>query len=90
MKNKNPGISVLTFDFPSFLKKLTGYKGWKETDGPDSHCGIDYWYKTTDEDGDRHNVYINIDQGEMTVSTLEDDEVIYQGNCSKAYAKGKK
>lgn len=78
------GITVLTFDFPKFLEKITGYKGWKEVPGPDSHCGIDYWYECTDEDGEEHTAYINIDQGHLTVND-ENDERIFTGDCSEAY-----
>lgn len=71
------GIQVLTFNFVSFLERITKYKGWREVNGPDSGCGIDYWYET-----DEHEAYINIDQGEMTVSL--DGDRIWEGDCSEA------
>jgi hypothetical protein len=81
------GVQVLTFNFPEFLESITEYKGWEEVSGPDSRCGIDYWYECTDEDGEHHSVNINIDQGEMKVIDIEQDETIWQGDCSAAYAK---
>jgi hypothetical protein len=78
------GVFVVTFNFPKFLQSLTEYKGWHEVNGPDSRCGIDYWYECVDEDGEQHSAYINIDQGEMTVSL--DEEVVWQGDCENAQA----
>lgn len=51
------------------LYQLTGLRGWKASQGPDSGCGVDYWYKNGS-----HEAYINVDQEEMTVSV--DGEVL--------------
>ena len=33
-------------DMTKFLALLTGKKGWKSIDGPESHVGVDHWFKT--------------------------------------------
>ena len=75
-----PGIYVLSFDFPCFLKRITGISRWKEVNGPDSGVGLDYWYRA-----DGHEAYVNIDQGFMTVSV--DEEVVFQGSADQAGAR---
>ena len=77
---RSSGIVVLTFDFQSFLKRITSIGGWKEHEGPDSGVGIDYWYRSGN-----HEAYINIDQAEMTVSV--DGEVVFQGSANQALVK---
>jgi hypothetical protein len=72
-----PGIFVIRFDFPAFLKRITGIAGWKEMNGPDSRVGLDYWYRAG-----RHEANINVDQGHMTVSV--DKEVVYEGSADQA------
>ena len=72
-----PGIFVIRFDFPAFLKRTTGIGGWKEVSGPDSRVGLDYWYRVG-----RHEAYINVDQGHMTVSV--DEDVVYEGSADQA------
>lgn len=71
-------MMVVKFDFQGLLAALTGdtrARGWHETTGPDSGCGIDYWYE--------HHlyglVYINVDQGEVKISFCDTDEVLYEG-----------
>ena len=72
-----PGIAVICFDFPRFLRRITGIGGWKEVNGPDSGVGLDYWYRAG-----KHDAYINVDQGFMTVSV--DKEVVYEGSADQA------
>jgi hypothetical protein len=69
-------------DLGKLLEDLTGVSGWIAVDGPDTRCGIDYWF----EGPDGQLAYINIDQGAMTVSV--DGEVVfetdnYQADCPK-------
>ena len=73
-----PGVFKMFFDFPAFLEKLTETKGWKEISGPDSGVGLDYWYGNAEGS----EAYINIDQGEMSVSI--DDDVVWQGSSEEA------
>jgi hypothetical protein len=75
-----PVIFVIRFDFPAFLKRITGIGGWKEVSGPDSRVGIDYWYRAG-----RHEAYINLDQGHMSVSV--DQEVVFEGSADEARCK---
>ena len=63
---------TVTFDFGKMLKKITG-KNWEKANGPDSHCGIDYWYRSG-----KSIAYINIDQNQMTISI--DGDTIFSGN----------
>ena len=37
-------LALVSFDIPGMLAKLTGITAWTEFDGPDSGCGLDYWY----------------------------------------------
>lgn len=41
---------------------------WEAIDGPDSRCGVDYWFRNrlTGEEA-----YVNDDQGAITVSVSE-------------------
>ena len=77
---QTPGVSVVCFDFPRFLKRITGISGWKEVNGPDSGVGLDYWYRAGN-----HEAYINLDQGHMTVSG--DQEVVFEGSADQARCK---
>ena len=77
-KETKPGVFVVSFDFPTFLQKLTDTEGWKEVNGPSSGVGLDYWY----ENAEGSEAYINLDQGEMTVSI--DDDVVWQGSSEEA------
>jgi len=74
---QTPGVSVVCFDFPRFLKRITGISGWKEVNGPDSGVGLDYWYRAGG-----HDAYVNVDQGVMTVSI--DKEVVFEGDADQA------
>ena len=75
-----PAIFVIRFDFPAFLKRITGIGGWQEVRGPDSGVGLDYWYRAG-----RHEAYINVDQGHLTVSI--DQEVVFAGSADEAQCK---
>jgi len=61
---------------PPILARLTGIVSWREVPGPQTGCGLDYWY--TNPDGRR--AYINIDQDQATVSI--DGECVYRGSSS--------
>jgi len=86
-KKTDGGISVVTFDFPGLLAALTDTRRarWKEESGPDSGCGLDYWYKHPDYD----LVYINVDQGYVKISVCATDEVLYEGMLSEDKIYGK-
>lgn len=75
-----PGVTVVRFDFPAFLEKVSGSGGWQEVRGPDSGVGLDYWYLAG-----RHEAYINLDQGHLTVSV--DQEVVFEGSANEAQCK---
>jgi hypothetical protein len=68
MKNmsRKRAVEVVTLNLPGMLAVLTGTRAreWKLRDGPDSGCGVDYYY------GHRqgNEAYINIDQGHFTIS----------------------
>lgn len=64
-------IGIGSFDFEGLLGHLTNTPAgdWSETDGPDSGCGLDYWYvnKVTGVEA-----YLNLDQTFLSVSIGED------------------
>ena len=72
MSTKAGGIQIVSFDFPGLLERLTHKKGWKEIPGPDSRCGLDYWYRAGKSEAN-----INVDQGEITVAI--DGETVFSG-----------
>lgn len=74
------GVTVVRFDFPAFLKKVSSVEGWQEVRGPDSDVGLDYWYHAG-----KHEAYINLDQGHMTVSI--DQDVVFEGSADEAQCK---
>jgi len=76
--HRPPAVFVVTFDFVGMLEKLTGLKGWAEVRGPDSRCGLDYWYKRG-----RHVANINVDQNDITIA-VNGDTI-----CSGDYTKNK-
>lgn len=63
----------MAIDLTKLLKRLTGVGGWKQIDGPDTRCGVDYWFKSGG-----HEAYINIDQDHMTITA--DDDVVHEGD----------
>ena len=64
--SRKRSAKVATLNLPGMLAVLTGTRAreWKLRDGPDSGCGVDYYY------GHRqgNEAYINIDQGHFTIS----------------------
>jgi len=78
--HKSPGCAIIRFDFPAFLKKITGIGGWTEVNGPDSRTGIDYWYNAGS-----HEAYINVDQEFVSVSV--DHEIVFEGDAEQAHCK---
>ncbi len=78
-------VQVVVFDFPAMLAKLTGIADWTEFDGPDSGCGLDYWYDgaTTESSDDLEEgeapraialeAYVNVDQMALLVSVYSKD-----------------
>ena len=54
------------------LEELTGKKGWKIISGPETRCGVDYYFKRNSQ-----TAYVNEDQGFVTISV--DGENIFGG-----------
>lgn len=75
-------ILVVTFNFQGLLAAVTQdtqARAWHEADGPDSGCGLDYWYEHW-----RYGlVYINVDQGNVKISVCDTDEVLYEGDLAE-------
>lgn len=67
---------VVSFDMHGLLAALTGThaKAWKSQGGPDTRCGVDYYYAHSSG----KEAYINVDQGYFTVSV--DGETIFSGD----------
>ncbi len=45
------------------LEEVTGIKGWISQDGPQSRCGLDFFF----QQGKNNHAYINNDQGFVTI-----------------------
>lgn len=73
-----PVCQVVTYDFNGLLAALTGTraKAWKSQNGPDTRCGVDYYYAHSSG----KEAYINIDQGHFTVSV--DGETVFSGDST--------
>ena len=71
------GVRVFKFDCCSTLATLTDSVpgSWNEIDGPDSGCGLDYWYR---QSRTGHEAYLNVDQEHLTVSI--DGETVWAGD----------
>lgn len=67
---------VVTYDLEGLLAALTETraKAWKPQAGPDTRCGVDYYYAHSNGS----EAYINVDQGHFTVSV--DGETLYSGD----------
>lgn len=59
-------VSVMCLNMTGLLAELSGTdpSAWEEVEGPDSGCGLDYWYHHPEE-GEAH---INVDQTLLTIS----------------------
>lgn len=68
-------MNIVTFDFVGMLANLTGKTGWTEMDGPDSRCGLDYYYRLP---RGASEAYINVDQDSIVVTV--DAETVYTGS----------
>jgi hypothetical protein len=70
---------VVTFDFPKILARLTDTKStdWKEVGGPETRCGLDYYYR----DSRDCDAYINVDQSCVTICV--NDETLFSGNLAE-------
>lgn len=66
-------MTINSFNLPHILEKLTGSNDWQELQGPNSGCGLDYWFKSGDSEA-----YINIDQDHCTISV--DDSPVFSGS----------
>ena len=71
-----PACRVVTYDMEGLLATLTGTraKAWTPQTGPDTRCGVDYYYAHRSG----KEAYINVDQGHFTVSV--DGESIFSGD----------
>jgi len=69
-----PACQVVSYDMEGLLAAFTGTraKAWKSQSGPDTRCGVDYYYAHSSG----KEAYINIDQGHFTVSV--DGEPFFQ------------
>jgi hypothetical protein len=45
------------------LEEVTGIKGWISQNGPQSRCGLDFFF----QQGKNNHAYINNDQGFVTI-----------------------
>ena len=74
--SRKQAVKVVALNLPRMLALLTGTRArdWKAQDGPDSRCGIDYYY------GHRqgNEAYINVDQGHFTISAA--GETLFKGD----------
>lgn len=78
---------VVVIDFAGFLAKLTHTraKDWKEVKGPDTRCGVDYWY----EHPKKGTVWVNYDQGMLTVHGGYPTTMLYYGMVEEDETYGK-
>jgi hypothetical protein len=69
-------FSVVHLDLAGLLAELTGTdpSAWEEVEGPESGCGLDYWYCHAMSG----EAYVNVDQTCITVSI--EGEKIYEGD----------
>lgn len=49
----------------------TAPKDWEELDGPESGCGVDFWFRHKKTGVE---AYVNDDQGYITIRIGEDDD----------------
>ena len=74
--SRKQAVKVVTINLTRMLAVLTGTRSrdWKLRDGPDSGCGVDYYY------GHCHGreAYINIDQGHFTIGVA--GETLFTGD----------
>src|SRR6516164_8070230 len=69
----------ISFDLVGLLHYLSGKQGWEEVNGPDSRCGLDYWYRAGDSEA-----WANIDQTWITVWI--DEQQVYSGDYEEDVA----
>ena len=69
-------VKVVTLNLPGMLAILTGTRArdWEAQNGPDSGCGVDYYYAHRRGE----EAYIHVDQGHFTVSVA--GETIFTGD----------
>ena len=74
--NRKPTVKAVSTNLPGMLAVLTGTRAreWKTRDGPDSRCGIDYYYRYLDGS----EAYINIDQSHFAISVA--GETLFTGD----------
>lgn len=73
---KELAYQVMTFDLEGILSVLTGTcaKAWIPQSGPETRCGVDYYYAHSSG----KEAYINVDQGRFTISV--DGDTIFSGD----------
>ena len=84
MKNQieeEPSVTRITFLFMEMLADITGVESdnWEELGGPDSGCGLDYWFGSKDG---TLEAYINVDQTYVSVSV--NNTVTGEEECAAA------
>ena len=74
--SRKQSVKVVTLNLPGMLAALTGTRArdWKAQHGPDSRCGIDYYYRHRPG----NEAYINVDQGHFTISVA--GETLFTGD----------
>ncbi len=67
---------IVSYDMEGLLAALTGTraKAWKSQNGPDTRCGVDFYYAHSSG----KEAYINVDQGHFTISV--DGDTIFSGD----------
>lgn len=73
------GVRRVSFDFQKMLAAITKTRpeDWQEVWGPDTGCGLDYWF----EHRDGRSAYLNVDQTWLSISI--DGEQILSGPWDK-------
>jgi hypothetical protein len=76
---KKSSFSIVSFDFPKVLARLTKTRArsWKETEGPPTGCGVDYFFRQSNGS----EAYINVDQDHVTITV--DGEGLFSGNLGE-------
>ena len=74
--SRKQAVKVVTLNLPGMLAVLTRTRArdWKLQDGPDSGCGVDYYYAHRCGE----EAYINVDQGHFTISAA--GETLFTGD----------
>lgn len=71
-------VTRIACDHPRMLQILTGLPDWIEEDGPESGCGLDWWYVCSVPGAEgrpvKYRAYVNLDQTWLLLSAIPVDE----------------